>query len=182
MKKVFATLLITAATMGFASVSTAATAEAKGSYKAAGESASADYKVAREKCNALTGTPKDVCAKEAKAASTRTREEAKAQYKDTPAARTSARTAIANAEYDVAKAKCGSQAGNDKDVCIKEAKALNVVAKANAKADQKVVAARAEEKDEKHDANYKVAIEKCDALAGPTKDTCVASAKTQHGK
>lgn len=182
MKKTFATILITAATMGFATVAAAATAEAKETYKAAKESAAADYKVAREKCNSLTSTPKDVCAEEAKAARTRTKAEAEAQYKDTPRARASARTAIADAEYDVAKAKCGSQTGNDKDVCIKEAKAVNVAAKADAKADKKVGAARVDAQDDKYDANYKVAMTKCDALAGPTKDTCVTSAKAQYGK
>jgi hypothetical protein len=34
----------------------------------------------------------------------------------------------------------------------------------------------------KRDANYKVAIEKCDALAGDAKSSCVASAKTTYGK
>jgi hypothetical protein len=182
MKKIFATILISAATMGFATISTAATAEEKASYKAAKETAVTDYKVASEKCNSLTGNPKKVCVEEAKAVRTRTKAEAEAQYKNTPGARAKARTAIADAEYDVAKAKCGSQAGNDKDVCIKEAKAATVAAKADAKADKKVVAARADARDDKHDANYKVALEKCDALAGPSKDSCVASAKTQYGK
>ena len=35
---------------------------------------------------------------------------------------------------------------------------------------------------DKRDAEYKVAIEKCDALAGTTKDACVSSAKVQYGK
>lgn len=182
MKKIFATILISAATMGFASVSSAASSEAKASYKMAKENAAADYKVAREKCNSLTGNPKDVCVEEAAAARTRTKAEAEALYKNTPQARASARTAIADAEYDVAKAKCGSQTGNAKDVCIKEAKVANVAAKADAKADKEVVKARTEARDDKSDANYKVAIEKCDALAGPSKDACVASAKAQYGK
>ena len=35
---------------------------------------------------------------------------------------------------------------------------------------------------DKRDANYKVAIEKCDALAGAAKDACVSNAKAQYGK
>jgi hypothetical protein len=35
---------------------------------------------------------------------------------------------------------------------------------------------------DKRDADYKVAIEKCDALAGTAKDTCVSGAKAQYGK
>jgi hypothetical protein len=182
MKKTFATILISVATMGFASVSAAATVEAKTTYKAAQESAAADYKIDREKCDSLTDNPKNVCVKEAEAARTRTKAEAEAQYKNTPRALANARTEIANSEYGVAKAKCGSKTGNDKDVCIKEAKAAKVADKADAKADKKVVTARTDAWDDKRDAYYKVAIEKCDALAGAGKDTCVASAKAQYGK
>jgi hypothetical protein len=182
MKKAFAIILISAATAGFSTASSAATAEAKASYNAAKESAANGYRIAREKCNALTGNPKDVCVEEAEAARTRAKADAKAQYKNTMAARVDARTAIANADYDVAKAKCGSQTGNDKNVCVKEAKAAQIAAKADAKADKKVAAARIDARDDKRDANYKVAIEKCDASAGAAKDSCAASAKAQYGK
>ncbi len=183
MKKVFASILISAATMSFAGIASAtASAEAKASYKSAKETAAADYKAASEKCKSLSGNAKDVCVEEAEAARTRTKAEAEVQYKNTEAARKSARIAIANAEYDVAKAKCGSQTGNDKDVCVKEAKAAQIAAKADATADKKVVTARIEAKHDKIDANYKVAIEKCDALAGAAKDSCVTMAKTRYGK
>jgi hypothetical protein len=146
------------------------------------ESAATEYKITREKCDSLTDNPKNVCVKEAEAARTRATAEAEAQYKSTLRARIKARTAIANSEYEVAKAKCGSQTGNAKDVCIKEAKAANVAAKADAKADKKVVTARVDAQKEKLNADYKVAIEKCDALAGAPKDSCVASAKSQYSK
>ena len=42
--------------------------------------------------------------------------------------------------------------------------------------------ARKEANKEKRDADYKVAIEKCDALAGTAKDSCVSDAKVQYGK
>jgi hypothetical protein len=35
---------------------------------------------------------------------------------------------------------------------------------------------------DKRDAEYKVAIEKCNALAGSAKDACVSRAKVQYGK
>lgn len=168
--------------MGFSSISSAATSEAKAAYSTAKESAASEYKILREKCNALTENPKDICIKEAEAVRIHAKATAEAEYKGTPRAHGNARTAIANAGYDVAKAKCGSQTGNDKDVCIKEAKAANVIAKAEAKADTKVINARVDALDDKNDATFKVAIEKCDALAGAGKDSCVASAKAQHGK
>ena len=42
--------------------------------------------------------------------------------------------------------------------------------------------ARKDASADKRDADYKVAIEKCDALAGPAKDACVSNAKVQYGK
>ena len=42
--------------------------------------------------------------------------------------------------------------------------------------------ARNEANTVKREAEYKVAIEKCDALAGTAKDSCVSAAKTHYGK
>jgi hypothetical protein len=42
--------------------------------------------------------------------------------------------------------------------------------------------ARSEANADVRDADYKVAIEKCDALAGATKESCVSGAKLQFGK
>ena len=37
-------------------------------------------------------------------------------------------------------------------------------------------------KAEKREVDYKVALEKCDAFAGPARDACVGDAKTRYGK
>jgi len=151
-------------------------------YSAAKDRATTEYKSARAKCNSLSGHPKEVCIAEATAAEKKAKAEAEAQYKNTDKAHRDARIAIAEAEYDVAKARCGAKAGNDKDVCIKEAKAAETRAIADAKAMQKVAAARAEARDEKMDADYKVAVEKCDVYSGAAKDSCVNAAKARYHK
>ena len=182
MNRLFVTILVAAASLSFASASIAATSEAKAAYNAATDAASADYKLARAKCDALADNPKDVCIAEAKAARVHTKSEARAQYKNTLRARTNARKDMAKADYAVAKAKCGSLTGNAKDVCIKEAKSAKVAAIADAKADKKVIEARKDARDDKTDARYKVALEKCDALSGEVKDSCVVKAKLDFGK
>src|SRR4029434_8957930 len=119
--------------------------------------------------------------------------DAEAAYKNTAKARENARVAHAQANYDVAKEKCDDLAGNGKDVCVAEAKAALVKGKADAKVDRvasdtrqdaaaKQATVSKEASADKRDAEYKVAIEKCDALAGAAKDTCVSNAKTQYGK
>jgi hypothetical protein len=53
---------------------------------------------------------------------------------------------------------------------------------ADAKLGKQIGEARKDAATDKRDADYKVAIEKCDALAGDAKSSCVASAKMSYGK
>ena len=53
---------------------------------------------------------------------------------------------------------------------------------ADAKLGKKIGEAKKEASDDKMDANYKVALEKCDALAGEAKTSCIAAAKAKFGK
>lgn len=165
-----------------ASAAQAATPEAKIVYEQAQSAAAATYKAARARCDAITGNPKDVCVDEAKAARVQADESAEAQYKNTLKAYTAARMHIASANFDLDKSRCGAFAGNEKDVCVTQAKATLVAAQADAKADKKAIDARNEARDDKRTADYKVALEKCDAFAGAVKDSCVATAKTQYGR
>ena len=182
MKKILASLFLGAVALSFATAAPAATDEAKATYKAAKDSAAATYKEARAKCDALKANPKDVCIAEAKAAEKRSKAEAEAQYKNTPKDHMKARVAAADADYDVAKAKCKAESGNAKDVCMKEAKAVHTKAVVDAKSSEKIGEVKSEAKQDKSEADYKVATEKCDSMSGPAKEACVASAKSKYGK
>ena len=63
-----------------------------------------------------------------------------------------------------------------------EAKAVEKKALADAKMGKEIGDAKKDAAVEKMDADYKVAIEKCDALSGDAKSSCVAAAKTKFGK
>jgi hypothetical protein len=165
----------------------------KDAYETAVRNADAQYKIDKDACASRSGNSKDICLAEANGKETVAKADAEAAYRNTPAAREAARVTRAEATYGVAKEKCDDLAGNPKDVCVKEADAAMVKAKADAKVDRvaadtrqdaatKQAEARKEATADKRDAEYKVAIEKCDALAGPTKDACVNNAKTQFGK
>ena len=182
MKNSLAYIVIAAAAVFYASQVRAVTPEAKTAYAQAKDNAAATYKTARAQCDAITGNPKDVCVAEAKAARVRAEEEAYAFYKNTLKAYTASRMKIASANYDLDKVRCGALAGNDKDVCVQQAKATLVAAQADAKADKKAIEARSDARDDKRTAEYKVALEKCDAFAGAVKDNCVSAAKSQYGK
>jgi hypothetical protein len=160
---------------------------------AAVRNAEAQYKTAKAACDALSGNAKDICVEEAKGNERVAKAEAEAAYNSTPRMRERARVVRADAVYEVAKEKCDDLSGNPKDVCVKEAKAAHVKALADAKVDrvaaderragaEQTMAAKREATEDKRDADYKVAIEKCDALAGAAKDNCVRDAKVRYGK
>ena len=153
----------------------------KTAYENAKASAKSTYEAASKQCDAMNGNAKDICVAEAKAARTKTEEEAEATYKGTPKARAHAIDEIAEANYKAAKERCDDRKGNDKDVCMKVAKAELTRAKADAKANRKTVEARQDAAKDKREADYKVAAEKCDALNGDAKSACVRDAKAKYG-
>ena len=86
----------------------------------------------------------------------------------------------ADAQYKVDKEACSSLSGNAKDICVAEAKGKESVAKAEAEAAYKHTPKARENARIAHaQAGYKVAIEKCDDLAGNRKDVCVKEAKSE---
>ena len=154
----------------------------KEEHKAAVDNADMSYKSAKAACASLAGNAKDVCVEEAKVTKAYAIAKTDGEYKHTAKVIYDGRKDVAGAEYNLAKAKCGAKAGNNKDVCIKEAKAIEVRAEADAKAGIKISDAHADATDAKNTANYKVAIEKCDAFSGDTKDSCVKDAKARFNK
>jgi hypothetical protein len=85
------------------------------------------------------------------------------------------------AEYKADKAKCDGMKGNQKDVCQKEAKGKEKVAKAElkAKADPSERNQRNVE-EAKAEARYDVAKERCDDMKGKEKSACEKDAKAEH--
>jgi hypothetical protein len=181
MKTPHALLLLGAALAWAGQVRAAPTAEAKVAYAQAKDSAAAAFKTARARCDLIAGNPKDLCVAEAKAERVRAEEEANAAYQNTLKAYTQARMRIAAANYDRDKTRCAALTGNEKDVCVEQAKAALIAAQADAKADRKTIEAREEAREDKLTAAYRVALEKCDAFAGAAKDQCVGAAKSTYG-
>ena len=198
MSKLMIALFVTAG-LGFAGAGAAQMTSpmtapiSKASYAQAVKDADAQYKIDKHACSSLSDNAKDICLAEANGKEKVAKADAEAAYKNTSTAREHARVARAEATYNVAKEKCDELSGNPKDVCVKEANAVLVKAKADAKVDRvtadtrqdaatKQTDARKDANEDKRDAGYQVAIEKCDALAGPAKDTCISNAKVQYGK
>jgi hypothetical protein len=194
--KLIVAALAGAFTFGTAFAANAALTDAD--YKAQKTKLSADYKAAQERCKGMSGNSKDICQAEVKGDHEVAEKQLQADYKPTEKNQYDVRVAKADAIYKVAKEKCDDMKGNEKDVCVKEAKASYTKAKADAKVAKTVATqstnpsttlvtgeSKAPEKvadAQRNAADDKVAKEKCDALSGQTKDNCIAQAKLKYGK
>ena len=153
----------------------------KAAYEKARSSARSSYEAAVKRCEAVAGNAKDICVAEANEARTKAEAHAEAAYQDTPKARAHAVEQIAEAHYKVDRERCDDRKGNDRDVCIKVAKAALVRAKSDAKVTRVANDARIDAAKDKREADYSVAAEKCDALAGDARSACVKNAKAKYG-
>jgi hypothetical protein len=154
----------------------------KADYKAGKTRIGADYKTDKAACASLAGNAQDICVQEAKAKQKVAMAEIEYAHTGKAADRTKVLVAKAESSHAVAKERCDDLSGNAKDVCVKEAKAVEVKALADAKLGKEIREAKKDAAADKNDADYKVAIEKCDALAGEPKNGCVAAAKSKFGK
>ena len=154
----------------------------KTAYQAGKSHIEADYKANKATCAQLAGNAKDICTEEAKAKEKVARAELEYEYTGKMSDQNKVLVVKAETTYAVAKEKCDDKAGNVKDVCVKEAKAVEVKALADAKAGKQIGEVKMDANEAKRDADYKVAAEKCEALAGDSKAACMASAKATYGK
>ena len=172
---------------------TASPPMSKDSYTLANENAEGQYMVDKGACSPLSGNAKDICAAEAKGKYNVAKAEAEAAHDNTPKARENARIAHAQANHDVAIQKCDALAGNPKDVCVKEAQAEFVKAKAHANVDRVVTDtqkdAATKQADARKDANQTSATrttrlrwEVPRHSQSAAKEACFSSARVQYGK
>lgn len=154
----------------------------KADYRAGKDRIGADYKADKEACGPLSDNAKDICVAEAKAKQKVARAELEYNYTGKPSDQTKVMEAKAKTAYDVAKEKCDDRQGNDKDVCVQEARAIRTKALADAKMGKQMGESQRDAGEEKRDADYKLEAEKCDVLSGDAKGRCIAMAKEKYGK
>jgi len=142
----------------------------------------AQYKFDKAACSSRAGNAKDVCIEQAKGKEKVARADLEYAYSGKSADRNKVLVARAETNYAVAREKCDDQAGNAKDVCVSEAKAIESKALAEAKLGKEIVQAEKDAGAQMREADLQVAVEKCDALSGDAKAACVATAQAKFGK
>jgi hypothetical protein len=198
--KSFTMLLTLAAGLAFSPLARAETMT-KGQYQETEKSIKADATAGLSRCDTLAANAKDICVAEVNGKEQVAKAQLEARQEPTAKTRKAVHVAKAEAAYKVSMQRCDDRAGNDKDVCVKAAEAAKVhalssaqsqatAAKANlaahetsASADAKASAikneARQEAAGQQADAEYALAKEKCNSLAGNTRDDCVNDAKAR---
>jgi hyperosmotically inducible protein len=159
MKKFILLALGGAASALFATTPAWADAPDGTGYKEASQKAAADYRDATAQC-ANAGANKQVCLQQAKVERARNEVEAVEQYRSSPAQLSRARVALANAEYNLAKAKCTDKTGADRSACMRDAKADQTAALADARSGSRTARTAATSED-------------CAQMEGDAKTACL---------
>jgi hypothetical protein len=154
----------------------------KSEYAAAKDRIEADFKAEKSSCDQSSGNAKDVCKQRASGNEKVAR--AELEYRQSGLASDGNKVAVATADahFAVSRELCDDQAGQAKSVCVTEAKTTHTKALADAKLNRQVSVARSDAAGDKRDADYQLAIERCDSLAGETKASCLDAAKVKFGK
>ena len=159
----------------------AATGISSDTYNAARDQIKSAYKVERDSCTSMTANAKDICQETVKGGESVAM--AHLQWQRTAKVEDQRKLSEArnDARYAIAKEKCDDLSGGAKGTCTTEAKTVHDKVKADVKMNKEVAEARSDADETKHKADYKLASDRCDSLAGGAKDSCVASARARFG-
>jgi hypothetical protein len=136
----------------------------------------------RTACDKLTDTPRDVCREQARGKEMVAKAELELAHTGSRKSQDRLTTVRMDVTYDIARTQCNDKAGAAKTVCTKEAQTARTKAQADLRLSQRVTEAKREAADDRRDAEYKLATEKCDAMAGDPRAACIAAAKAKAGK
>jgi len=154
----------------------------KAVYAGAKEDIQAVYKAEHTSCDSMSGNAKDICVETAKGHEKVALAQLEANFSGSASDEAKLYQAQYESDYAVAKEHCDDLKGKDMDLCVRTAKTARDKAKADVKLAKKVSSAADTAVQEHMKADYKLAREKCEPLAGDAKEICVASAKARFNE
>jgi hypothetical protein len=170
------------AMLGSAPATAAARLSSMDEFNAGKARADAELRADRAACDKLVGTPRDVCREQARGKELVAKAELELAHTGRRKSQDRLTTARMDAAYDVARTQCNDKAGAAKTVCTKEAQTVRAKAQADLKLSQRVTDAKRDAAEDRRDAEYKLAAEKCDAMAAEPRVACMVAAKVKAGK
>jgi hypothetical protein len=124
--------IVMGAALALVAATSAGGATSRDEYRAVLKRIAADHREARALCRKLSGQARRECFAEAEADMKKATAAADADHRDSPLARKDAKIAAANADYALARVKCGAKSDEERRECIKSAKAIQADAVADA--------------------------------------------------
>jgi len=117
-------LLVSATAYGIsAAVDSPRTLMSANDYSVAKKMIESDARAAANKCRDMEGSSREICKAEARAEEQVRKADLEARYKGTVAAAGEARIARVKAQFEVARARCSDQHGENKLSCLRQARA-----------------------------------------------------------
>jgi hypothetical protein len=151
-------------------------------YRAARARIDAEYRDARAACDRLVDRGREVCRAEAAGKERVARAELEFNRSGDPNDAMRLALARADARYDVARERCAARAGADRTTCESDAKAQHAKAVADARLDRRIAEAKRDAANDRRDAEYEQARERCGTLAAEAKGSCLADAKARFDR
>ena len=188
------TLLAAALATGGLTHAAAMSKDAMQAYK---KSIVANFEAAEARCKLSKGLDRDVCIASARGHREIAQAELEQRYRPSASNDEKLRLVRADAAFAVAREKCEPYKGDARDVCRKDAKAVQAAAQAQAKLQTPVVqphgtavvsgttaaaVAHAAPRNPALDAQFNAASERCDMLQGEARDGCLVNLRKRFGK
>ena len=151
-------------------------------YRAARKRIESEYKEMNAACERLPGNARDVCRAESRGKWRVARAELEYNRSGSPKEASRLATTRADAAYDVAQERCGDRVGSERSLCLTEAKMVHEKALADARLESRVGEARRDAVEEKRNAEFNLAKERCEALSGEDRTACMSAARARFGK
>lgn len=170
------------AVLGSAPATAATRLSSKDEFNAGKARIDAELLADRAACDKLAGTPRDVCREQARGKEMVAKAELDLAHTGSRKSQDRLTTVRMDAAYDIARTQCNDKAGAAKAVCTKEAQTTRAKAQADLRLSQRVTEAKRDAADDRRDAEYKLATEKCDTMAEDPRAACIAAAKAKAGK
>jgi hypothetical protein len=151
-------------------------------YRAARARIESEYKDMSAACERLPGNARDVCRTVARGKSRVARAELEYNRSGQSKDAIQLATTKADAAYDVARERCDDRDGSARSGCLAEARTLHEKALVDARLEARVQGARRDAAEDKRNADFNLAKERCEALAGDDRSACMTAARARFGK
>lgn len=139
----------------------------------------AHHETALHACDPLSGNARDVCKAEAEGRQKVALAWLDYRHTGSDRDRQKLNEAVYEARHEVARERCDDLAGDRKDLCLREARTARDKAKADARLQKEVAEAMDDAQKARMKADYQLAAERCNSLAGERRDVCMTSAEAR---